>query len=118
MLDDGFAGEDDVGCSVEEGAAGDLVACVLHREERLGVWIGEGGMEDRGGGTVSIYSPRAAVLGGMVEGGELGHAGCFGQLGSRQADVSLHYTACKHGVSLCKPLRSTAIKRVQGRMTS
>ena len=31
VLDDGLAGEDDVGGAVEEGAAGDFVASVLQR---------------------------------------------------------------------------------------
>ena len=67
VLDDAFAGEDDVFGSEDGGAAGDFVACFL--DYGLGgSRIGGGEKRVMVGGefTVSMYSPRTEGLGGIT----------------------------------------------------
>ena len=78
VLDDGFAGEDDVGRAVQEGAAGDLVACVLRSEERLGRSIGQGKWGDGGRYGLDVLAAGCG-LGRHGLGRGLGYAGCFGR---------------------------------------
>ena len=97
VLDDGLAGEDDVGGAVEEGATGDFVASVLQRGGvMVSMVIGreclvEGdGMGER---TVSMYSPRAALFGGMLKSTTTSHASSCKQESSNQVSVQLFILA-------------------------
>ena len=77
VLDDGFAGQDDVWRAVEDGATGDLVAGVLDRG-KVNTRSGWGEIRQENGKkrTVSMYSPRAALLGGMAMSSSGEHVSC------------------------------------------
>ena len=97
VLDDGLASEDDVGGAVKEGAAGDFVASVLQGGGVIvSMVVGreclvEG--DKRGERTVSMYSPRAALFGGILKSTTMSHASCCKQEFSSQVSVQLFIPA-------------------------
>jgi hypothetical protein len=104
VLDDGLACEDDVGGAVEKSAAGDFVARILQRGVMVRVVIGKERFSRRrrmGEHTVSMYSPRAALFGGMLKSTTMSHASRYQQEPNSQMDVQLSILAQSRATNAC-----------------